>query len=414
MTVLSGTYYDGVNSRGHAARLEVGRLQSLLVYADQSVQIDPNSLDIEAAIGRMPRKISWQGKDFFAADASAELDQLVESLDKGSIMDWVAGLEKRAGIIVAATLATLLFILGFGIYGVPKLAEATAYILPESVSAKLAYSTLEKLDLALDESALPDQRQAQLRAFFLARGAVDELHFRHAQRVGANAFTLSQTTVVFTDDLVQLTSDDEELLAVYFHELGHARLLHVERSILQSVAWAVVLTMITGDIGGVGELVLALPLTWGQAAYSRQHEREADEFAISELKALGISPLKLAAILDQIEASHSASPENDLSSTLDLERAEGQEGLEVKSTDPQVERLANADDQDANASNAQGGSDIVQDERAKERAKEREKEHENDQKQEQRNFSLSLLELLSSHPITSERKAYIRAAAEGI
>jgi Zn-dependent protease with chaperone function len=344
----------------------------------------------------MPRKITWQGNDFFAADASAELDQLVASLGKGSIMDWVAGLEKRGGIIVAATLGTLLFILGFGIYGVPKLAEATAYILPESVSAKLAYSTLEKLDLALDDSALSDERQAQLRAFFLARGEVDELYFRQAQRVGANAFTLSQTTVVFTDDLVQLTSDDEELLAVYFHELGHARLLHVERSILQSVAWAVVLTMITGDIGGVGELVLALPLTLGQAAYSRKHEREADEFAIVELKALGISPSKLATMLDRIEASHGVSHEDELSISLDLKSSESSERPESTSTGPQVEGSAIKDSQGADVSNAREGL----------------AENPNDAKDEESNFSRSLLELLSSHPITSERKAYIRAAAQ--
>ena len=393
MSVLCGTYYDGVSSRGYPATLTVERLQAVVNYGEQRLQLDPNNLNIEAALGRMPRKISWQGCDFFAADASAELDQLVASLGKGSLMDWVAGLEKRGGIIAMATLGTLLFILGFGLYGVPKLAEATAYLLPENVSAKLASSTLEKLDLALDDSALSDERQAQLRAFFLARGEVNELYFRQAQRVGANAFTLSQTTVVFTDDLVQLTSDDEELLAVYFHELGHARLLHVERSILQSVAWAVVLTMITGDIGGVGELVLALPLTLGQAAYSRKHEREADEFAISELKALGISPLKLATILDRIEASHRISREDELANSLD---SNGTQSAENKSSDLPVERPANEDKQDSNLSNAREGL----------------AEQTIDSEDEESNFSISLLELLSSHPITSERKAYIRAAVQ--
>ena len=196
-----------------------------------------------------------------------------------------------------------------------------------------------------------------------------------------------------TDDLVQLTSDDEELLAVYFHELGHARLLHVERSILQSVAWAVVLTMITGDIGGVGELVLALPLTLGQAAYSRKHEREADEFAIVELKALGISPLKLATMLDRIEASHGVSHEDELSISLDLKSPESPESI---SLGPQVEGSANKDSQGAGVSNAR--EDLA--------------ENPNDAKDEESNFSRSLLELLSSHPITSERKAYIRAAAQ--
>jgi Zn-dependent protease with chaperone function len=385
MNLLHGTYYDGESSRGDAATLQVSRLQVVLAYADQSIQIDPNSIDIEAALGRMPRKITWQGNEFFAADASIELDQLVGSLGKSSMMDWVAGLEKRVGVIIAATLGTFFFILGFGIYGVPKIAEAAAYILPQGVSAQLATSTLEKLDFALDESALSGERQAQLRAYFLSKGTVDELHFRHAQRMGASAFTLSQTTVVFTDDLVQLTDDDDELLAVYFHELGHARLLHIERSILQSVAWAAVLTMITGDVGGVSELVLALPLTLGQAAYSRKHEREADEFAIAELKALGISPLKLASILDLIEASHSASHADDLASSLGLDA-------------PELEYRDSSDAQDTSATNAGDNLDLAK--------------NENGEIDESHSFSRRLLELLSSHPINSERKAFIRAAAK--
>ena len=114
--------------------------------------------------------------------------------------------------------------------------------------------------------------------------------------------------------------------------------------------------MITGDIGGVGELVLALPLTLGQAAYSRKHEREADEFAIVELKALGISPLKLATMLDRIEASHGVSHEDELSISLDLkspespERTERTERPKSTSLGPQVEGSANKDSQGADVS----------------------------------------------------------------
>ena len=399
MTLLIGTYYDGVSSLGHSATLNVAGRQALLVYAGQSVQVDLNRLAIEASLGSLPRKITWQGNDFFAANASAELDQLVASFGKESMMNWVARLEKHMGVIVAAALGTLLFTFGFGIYGVPKLAEATAYILPESVSAKLATSTLEKLDLALEASKLSDERQVRLREYFLSRGEVDQLYFRLANRAGANAFTLSQTAVVFTDGLVQLTTDDEELLAVYFHELGHARLMHVERSILQSVAWAVVLTMITGDIGGVGELILALPLTLGQASYSRKQEREADDFAIAELKSLGVSPLKLASILDRIEASHSFSHEEDLATSVYLDCTKGPK---AKSANPQVERPANRDSQGFDAINSGPCLDPA------------ENENEDKQKDEASNFSISLLELLSSHPITSERKAYIRAAVQDI
>ena len=75
-------------------------------------------------------------------------------------------------------------------------------------------------------------------------------------------------------------------------------------------------------------------------------------------------------------------------------------GPKAKSANPQVERPANRDSQGFDAINSGPCLDPA------------ENENEDKQKAEASNFSISLLELLSSHPITSERKAYIRAAAQ--
>jgi hypothetical protein len=104
-------------------------------------------------------------------------------------------------------------------------------------------------------------------------------------------------------------------------------------------------------------------------------------------------------MLDRIEASHGVSHEDELSISLDLkssESSESSERPESTSTGPQVEGSAIKDSQGADGSNAREGL----------------AENPNDAKDEESNFSRSLLELLSSHPITSERKAYIRAAAQ--
>jgi hypothetical protein len=101
-------------------------------------------------------------------------------------------------------------------------------------------------------------------------------------------------------------------------------------------------------------------------------------------------------MLDRIEASHGVSHEDELSISLDLKSSESSERPESTSTGPQVEGSAIKDSQGADGSNAREGL----------------AENPNDAKDEESNFSRSLLELLSSHPITSERKAYIRAAAQ--
>ena len=110
--------------------------------------------------------------------------------------------------------------------------------------------------------------------------------------------------MVFTDAIVEFLQDDQQLLAVFLHELGHARMRHVEQTLLQSAGWAVLLTFITGDIGGVGELALTLPFAIGQSAYTREFERQADAFAVAELQRLGIDPEVFAQALEELERSH--------------------------------------------------------------------------------------------------------------
>jgi Zn-dependent protease with chaperone function len=376
MTLLSGTYYDGFHSSGYGATLDVGPTHTILAYEQGQICIDTNDLLIEAPLGNMPRKLHWSGQGSFVAPPTQALDELETSISRSSLIGRVAGMEKRLNVIVAAAIVTAIFVVGFGLYGVPKIAEGTAYLLPDQISTALGSATLDNLDVSLTKSALPIERQQQLRDYFNGAAEIDQLQFRGAKKIGANAFTLSKTNMIFTDELVQLAANDEELLAVYLHELGHAKLMHVERSILQSVAWAVVLTVVTGDIGGVGELILALPLTLGQAAFSRKYEREADEFAVAKLKELGISPLVMAAVLQRIESSHT--------------------GLKIKAPS-----TLSTDAEKDIALEDQAGRDALQ---------QNTKSHSNGEEPDK--FVKQLLLFLSSHPYTSERLAYIRRAAQ--
>ena len=156
------------------------------------------------------------------------------------------------------------------------------------------------------------------------------------------------------DELLNLSDDPEEVLAVYFHEQGHSELRHVERSILQNSAWVVFFTLLIGDLSGAGDLVVSLPIALGQSAYSREMEREADLYAVEKLAGQRISPLKMASMLEKLHASDVA-----------------------KTGDEAVETAQNElEDQDDDHKYGQG-----------------------------------LLDYLSSHPAMETRAAYIREAS---
>jgi Zn-dependent protease with chaperone function len=112
--------------------------------------------------------------------------------------------------------------------------------------------------------------------------------------------------VIFTDELVELATSDEELVAVLAHEIGHVASFHSTRSALQGSALTLAIVFITGDVSSLSSLAVALPVMLTQVGYSRAFEREADAFAAALLQERGVPAAHLAAILERMEAAGEA------------------------------------------------------------------------------------------------------------
>jgi len=195
-------------------------------------------------------------------------------------------------------------------WGLPAASEWLAFQMPDAALARMGSSTLDVLDrIALSPSKLPAARQQQLRdafALLAAPGGAQTrytLHFRDGGTIGANAMALPDGTLVVTDQLVALAAHDEEILAVLTHELGHVQRRHGLRMLIQGSIVAFVVSFYIGDVSSVAA---GLPTLLLQARYSRNHETEADHFGAAMLKANGISPQRLAQMLEKLEAAHRA------------------------------------------------------------------------------------------------------------
>lgn len=96
----------------------------------------------------------------------------------------------------------------------------------------------------------------------------------------ANAFALPSGLVVVSDSLATMLNDDE-LAAVFAHEIGHVVHRHGMRSALGSSGLLLLVTLLGGDISGIvasgGAVLLSLK-------YSRDYEREADCVAYDYLR----------------------------------------------------------------------------------------------------------------------------------
>ena len=111
-----------------------------------------------------------------------------------------------------------------------------------------------------------------------------QVMFRKGGALGPNAFALPDGTIVFTDEMVRLAEHDDELSAVLAHEIGHVVRRHGMRTIIQDSLLGFLILAITGDITGSSELFIGLPVLLTEMAYSREFEREADQYALAYMQ----------------------------------------------------------------------------------------------------------------------------------
>jgi Zn-dependent protease with chaperone function len=213
--------------------------------------------------------------------------------------------------VMAALVLLVVGITGFYLYGLPIAARGITALVPHTVDESLGRGALAQVDGDMMEpSKLAPEVQQRLREKFDAavkkaypqQTPIHRLEFRKS-KVGPNAFALPGGTMVMTDELVNLVKDDEVVLGVMGHELGHVTHRHGMRQLVQLTVIQAVLSVAFGDYGS---LLTAAPLILGGAAYSRAHEREADEASIHFMQANGISPLVMVKFFEAVRAEQKA------------------------------------------------------------------------------------------------------------
>ncbi|MBS7808754.1 M48 family metallopeptidase [Variovorax sp. PCZ-1] len=209
---------------------------------------------------------------------------------------WVARAQQSwRGVLVAFVLLVGV-IWGMYLYGLPVAARGITALVPQAADQAIGRNALQQIDGRwMTPSKLPLEDQTRIRERFLAGVKKQypsdtpqiQLEFRKSE-IGPNAFALPGGIMVMTDELVQLVKDDEVVLGVLGHELGHITRRHGMRQLVQVGVMQGVLSIAFGDYGS---LITAAPLILGSMAYSRAHEREADDESIAYMRAAGISPL---------------------------------------------------------------------------------------------------------------------------
>jgi predicted Zn-dependent protease len=301
--------FDGVLHGGRAADAVPVRVEEHLddvTIADGTVtaRLPRAGIVADAPIPGVPRTLRLPDGERVETTDHAGVDALWP--ERGGIARMAYAFESRWPTVLGAIAITAACVWLVVAVALPLGADPVARRISPNVERAVGKQALESLDAAvLKPSRLPvDVQEAWSDKFdaFVAGEKGEERYgivFRHA---GApNAFALPGGTIVVTDEMVDAIGSDDELLAVFAHEIGHVRGRHAMRLVLQNSGVAVLMTAVAGDAVGVTFLAIALPTLLLQAEYSRQFETEADDYAFAHMKRHGVSPQAFADLMRRLE-----------------------------------------------------------------------------------------------------------------
>lgn len=305
-------YFDGRSARAHSAEIWLSAGQLHLQGLDQR--------SWPARQVRWPERARHGRRQALLPDGG-----VLSCNDARAWDDWArrSGLHESATVramqswrLVAGSLVLLVAVLGAGWrWGIPLAANAALGMLPVEAERQVGEQALAWIDgRLLQPSKLDMAKQDELRRRFVAAAAAAlpvtgpqpawQLHFRDGgKRLGPNAFALPGGDIVMTDALVELLADQPDaLVGVLAHELGHVQRRHGMRLTVQAGLVTAAAGLIVGDFSS---LLAGAPALLAQQSYSRDFEREADDYARRLLRGAGLSPRAMVLFFDRIAAQRS-------------------------------------------------------------------------------------------------------------
>lgn len=304
MLKIQGRYLSGKTSKHELACLEVFSDQSIFIVTsnpEKRMRFERSDLKIASRLGRTAREISLGDNHLFITDEHDAVDKLARTVS-GQKHAVLHRLESNLPAILVALVLTVLLVSGGTIYGVPKAAEIIAHKFPDFTIEKFGEG-LAVLDETLFEPSKLDAEEKQrivqvFQPFLEAHAALKpRVYFRSG--IGPNALALPNGEIIFTDEFIALAENDNELIAVLLHELGHLKHKHIARRAIQDAMITLMTLFIIGDLSSV-DMVSAIPTLLLDLSYSRDFEREADQYAVEQLLAAEIPVGHFAAIMQKL------------------------------------------------------------------------------------------------------------------
>ena len=296
---LAAEWYDGHSALRHAGELHWDGHAGLVLHAP-TARAEFAVDDLQFADTR-PRQIIYRRKsqpDFRLILPADMPPGLAARLPRPSTYGrWIdrLGLGRAAAIFAVASAAAVALFLTAPAWLGPRI--------PAGWERQIGDALVGDFGGRICHTPAGDAALAKLLAKVdPADDAQDKVRAGIANMDMVNAVALPGGQVLLFDGLVQQAESPEELAGVLGHEVGHVRERHVMTALLRQFGMSILLA---GADSGVTNGVFGL----AAMGYSRDAEREADEYARARMAESAISPLGAADFFARMADERSDSEE---------------------------------------------------------------------------------------------------------
>ena len=310
--MIAGRFFDGKTAKANAVEVSIvgtGQEASLRIESKDNGGINLllplSSVQISELQKATPRRVSLANGGLLEIPDNYSFQQ---ALGQAGFTDSFVVKAQSSWRWIGASFIGVIFAIGIMfLYGVPLAAKGITYWLPESADTLLGDQAWPLVERELFKpSKVSKERQAELSAKFAGFVAKQgpsvpkyQLEFRSC-KFGPNAIALPGGRIVLADELVKISTNDDALIGVLAHELGHVKHRHSMRNIVQASAVTAFISLWLGD---VSSLVTAVPSALATLKYSRDLETEADDYAVTAMRAAQLSTQPMADLFEKLPTS---------------------------------------------------------------------------------------------------------------
>lgn len=233
--------------------------------------------------------------------------EVADQPTKATIVTYCAALDVarpgRTGTfrIVFWSLAAVASIVGLAVFGIPLLAGRLAPLVPYSMEKRIGDAADGQIRTVLGRkscSGVDGQVAFQSLVDKLreAGGIEIPLDAHVLKSPIVNAMALPGGRVYFMSALLDKATSPDEIAAILAHELGHVKHRDHIRNVIQTGGTSFLFGLLFGDVTGAGAVIFAGRTLLNQS-FSRDVERDADNFAVEVMQKLGRSAVPMGELL---------------------------------------------------------------------------------------------------------------------